>query len=112
MIREDDTVMICDYTGYDLDESVPKHGNSPFPLQKDALQEVFQKKDREQRRACLGLKLIDVPSDGKSEGMDYKKINPVARQLILFLFHEAGVDTNFQKRSLYLFEKNVGRCSK
>lgn len=60
----------------------------------------------------FGLKLIDVPSDGKSEGMDYKKINPVARQLILFLFHETGVDTNFQKRSLYLFEKNVGRCSK
>lgn len=53
MIREDDTKMICDYTGYDPDESVPKHGNPPFPLQKDALQEVFQKKDREQRRACL-----------------------------------------------------------
>lgn len=44
MIREDDTIMIYDYTGYDPDESVPKHGNSPFPLQKDALQEVFQKK--------------------------------------------------------------------
>lgn len=104
MIQEDEAEITYEYASYNLDESrttAPELSFSgTFTIQKDALQEVFEKEIEDKEELVpemFGLGLIDVQSDGKSEGMDYEKVNPVARQLILCLFHEASEDTKLSE---------------
>ncbi|WP_066924565.1 hypothetical protein [Murdochiella massiliensis] len=110
MIQEDEAEMTYEYAGYNLDESrteAPKLSFSDiFTIQKDALQEIFEKEIKSKDELIpemVGLGLIDVQSDGKSGGTDSDKINSVARLLIFCLFHEAVEARNFQKRSRFRY---------